>query len=60
MTPIIKGGSKMKIFRCDMCGCIDKHRPEEESEKELIDEFGPKYCDVVCDKCWEKLRLRTD
>jgi len=50
----------MKIFRCDMCGCIDKHRPEEESEKELIDEFGPKYCDVVCDKCWEKLRLRTD
>jgi len=49
-----------KTFTCARCGYVGECRPEEEALAELKEEFGdisPDDCVVVCNDCWELLRL---
>ena len=52
-----------KTFKCAMCGCVDKCRPEKESLAELKEEFGNvnvEDCVKVCDACWEIVRPKNN
>lgn len=49
----------METYKCAMCGKIEECGSEEESEAELLAEFGDidkSDCVKVCDDCWEKVR----